>query len=94
MTRSLRLSNRALVAVFVALFIVLSGAATARTARTPSHEAAAPARRRRQARLARGQTNRAGQELPRLDLDVGLLELDDPGGLELHAREEQAPRPL
>jgi hypothetical protein len=41
MTRSLRLSSPALVAVFVAPFVALSGGATAGTVRTPSHEAAA-----------------------------------------------------
>jgi hypothetical protein len=43
MTRSLRLSSPALVAVLVALFVALSGGATAGTARTPSHETAAVA---------------------------------------------------
>lgn len=41
MTRSLRLSSPALVAVFVALFVALAGGAAAGTARTPSHEGAA-----------------------------------------------------
>jgi hypothetical protein len=41
MIRSLRLSIASLVAVFLGLLVALSGGATAGTARTPSHEAAA-----------------------------------------------------